>query len=45
VLYQSKTQCPVVIKKLRRREKVGTIPDSARDIAGHPNNPKPQPTN
>lgn len=45
VLYQSKTQCPVVIKKLRRREKVGTIPDSVRDLTGHPNNPKPQPTN
>ncbi|HQY42610.1 MAG TPA: 4Fe-4S binding protein [Paracoccaceae bacterium] len=39
VLYQSKTICPVVIKKLKRREAVAT----PRDIAGHPNQPKHQP--
>ncbi|WP_054302145.1 NosR/NirI family protein [Gemmobacter sp. LW-1] len=31
VLYQSKTICPVVIKKMKRREAIGTPP------AGHPN--------
>ncbi len=41
VLYQSKTKCPVVIKKLKRRETVGTVPP--RDLTGHPNQPKPQP--
>ena len=41
VLYQSKTICPVVIKKMKRRETVGTaVP---RDLTGHPNSPKSQP--
>jgi NosR/NirI family nitrous oxide reductase transcriptional regulator len=41
VLYQSKTVCPVVIKKLKRRENVGhAVP---RDLTGHPNSPKNQP--
>ncbi|MCL3881085.1 NosR/NirI family protein [Marivita sp. GX14005] len=43
VLYQSETTCPVVIKKLRRRAKVGAAPDLSRNIAGHPNQPKTQP--
>ncbi|MCX7567750.1 4Fe-4S binding protein [Sulfitobacter sp. F26169L] len=37
VLYQSETTCPVVIKKLKRREKVGTAPDLTRAGMGHPN--------
>lgn len=41
VLYQSKTKCPVVIKKLKRRETASASP--ARNISGHPNQPKPQP--
>ena len=41
VLYQSKTKCQVVIKKLKRRETASASP--ARDISGHPNQPKPQP--
>ena len=41
VLYQSKTKCPVVIKKLKRRETAAASP--ARDISGHPNIPKLQP--
>lgn len=41
VLYQSKTICPVVIKKLKRRETVAASP--ARDISWHPNSPKSQP--
>jgi NosR/NirI family transcriptional regulator, nitrous oxide reductase regulator len=41
VLYQSKTVCPVVIKKLKRRETASASP--ARDISGHPNTPKLQP--
>jgi len=41
VLYQSKTKCPVVIKKLKRRETAAASP--ARNISGHPNSPKPQP--
>lgn len=41
VLYQSKTKCPVVIKKLKRRETASASP--ARNISGHPNSPKPQP--
>jgi NosR/NirI family transcriptional regulator, nitrous oxide reductase regulator len=41
VLYQSTTKCPVVIKKLKRRETASASP--ARDLAGHPNHPKPQP--
>ncbi|MBV2361580.1 NosR/NirI family protein [Thalassococcus sp. CAU 1522] len=35
VLYQSKSTCPVVIKKLKRRETVGTV--MPRDLSGHPN--------
>ena len=42
VLYQSETTCPVVIRKLKRREKVGSVPDLGRDISGHPNQPTPQ---
>ena len=38
VLYQSKTICPVVIKKMKRREAVA----SPRDISGHPNHPNTQ---
>jgi NosR/NirI family nitrous oxide reductase transcriptional regulator len=41
VLYQSETICPVVIKKLKRRETASA--SSARDISGHPNSPKSQP--
>ena len=41
VLYQSTTTCPVVIKKLKRRESVGSAPP--RDLTGHPNQPKTQP--
>lgn len=41
VLYQSTTKCPVVIKKLKRRETASASP--ARDLTGHPNQPKPQP--
>ena len=41
VLYQSTSKCPVVIKKLKRREAVAA--SSARNISGHPNQPKPQP--
>ncbi|WP_022705128.1 NosR/NirI family protein [Pseudorhodobacter ferrugineus] len=40
VLYQSKTTCPVVIKKLKRRESVGDVPNlgtSERGFMGHPN--------
>jgi NosR/NirI family nitrous oxide reductase transcriptional regulator len=37
VLYQSKTTCPVVIKKLKRRENVGDVPDLGRGFMGHPN--------
>ena len=40
VLYQSKTTCPVVIKKLKRREAVAASP--MRDISGHPNSPTPK---
>ncbi len=39
VLYQSETTCPVVIKKMKRRAKVGAAPDLSRDISGHPNQP------
>ena len=39
VLYQSKTICPVVIKREKRREAAAASP--ARDISGHPNSPKP----
>jgi len=42
VLYQSETSCPVVIRKLKRREKVGGVPDLGRDITGHPNQSIPQ---
>lgn len=38
VLYQSETECPVVIKKLRRRAKDGAGPDLTRFV-GHPNHP------
>ena len=41
VLYQSETKCPVVIKKLKRREKVGDVPDLDRGFMGHPNQSKP----
>jgi len=41
VLYQSTTKCPVVIKKLKRRETASASP--ARNLTGHPNQPKPQP--
>ena len=41
VLYQSPTICPVVIKKLKRREAVSASP--ARDVSGHPNHSQPQP--
>jgi NosR/NirI family nitrous oxide reductase transcriptional regulator len=41
VLYQSKTICPVVIKKMKRRETAGAVPP--RDLTGHPNQPKTQP--
>ncbi|MEY8097797.1 4Fe-4S binding protein [Falsihalocynthiibacter sp. S25ZX9] len=37
VLYQSKTTCPVVIKKVKRREKAGAAPDLSRANLGHPN--------
>jgi len=40
VLYQSKTTCPVVIKKIKRREKVGAAPDLSRVGLGHPNQTK-----
>ncbi|WP_050526695.1 NosR/NirI family protein [Pseudorhodobacter aquimaris] len=36
VLYQSKTTCPVVIKKMKRRAKDAVGPDLARFV-GHPN--------
>ena len=38
VLYQSETKCPVVIKKVKRRARMGA-PDRALDgqIANHPN--------
>ncbi|VDC19914.1 NosR/NirI family protein [Pseudogemmobacter humi] len=39
VLYQSETKCPVVIKKLKRREKLAesTAPKLGMPPAGHPN--------
>lgn len=36
VLYQSKTTCPVVIKKIKRRAKVGAAPDLSRPDLDHP---------
>ncbi|MCQ0093150.1 NosR/NirI family protein [Roseovarius sp. M141] len=42
VLYQSKTTCPVVIKKMKRRTTTGAVPNLGRDISGHPNQPKTQ---
>ena len=40
VLYQSRTICPVVIKREKRREAAAASP--ARDLSGHPNHhPKP----
>jgi NosR/NirI family nitrous oxide reductase transcriptional regulator len=46
VLYQSQTRCPVVIKRLRRRETVGSVPESklGRPPAGHPNAAKAHPS-
>jgi NosR/NirI family nitrous oxide reductase transcriptional regulator len=41
VLYHSTTKCPVVIKKLKRRETAAASP--VRDLTGHPNHPKTQP--
>ena len=41
VLYQSTTKCPVVIKKLKRRETAAASP--LRDLSGHPNHKQPQP--
>lgn len=41
VLYQSKTICPVVMKREKRREAAAASP--ARNISGHPNSPQPQP--
>lgn len=41
VLYQSTAKCPVVIKKLKRRETAAASP--ARDLSGHPNHKQPQP--
>ncbi|GGW42073.1 FMN-binding protein [Gemmobacter lanyuensis] len=39
VLYQSKTVCPVVIKRAKRRDAVGSVPDLklGSPPAGHPN--------
>ena len=37
VLYQSETQCPVVIKKLKRRETASA--SLVRDLGHHPNSP------
>ncbi|WP_371225645.1 4Fe-4S binding protein [Roseovarius sp. 2305UL8-3] len=45
VLYQSTSTCPVVIKKLKRREKVGAAPDLSRAKMGHPNQVKSTVTN
>ncbi|MDV7143281.1 4Fe-4S binding protein [Tropicimonas sp. TH_r6] len=41
VLYQSETKCPVVIKKMKRREKVGA--PLQMPPANHPNAKKPEP--
>ncbi len=41
VLYQSKTKCPVVIKQMKRREKVGS--PLKMPPANHPNTKKPEP--
>ena len=41
VLYQSTAKCPVVIKKLKRRETAAASP--ARDLSGHPNHKQIQP--
>ena len=41
VLYQSRTICPVVIKRDKRRHTAATSP--ARDIAGHPNHSHSKP--
>ncbi|MDO9526675.1 MAG: 4Fe-4S binding protein, partial [Gemmobacter sp.] len=45
VLYRSETQCPVVIKKLKRRANVGAVPDLGRTNLGHPNQSTPQTAN
>ena len=38
VLYQSETKCPVVIRKLKRRDAVGSAPPNlGAPPAGHPN--------
>ena len=42
VLYQSKTQCPVVIKKMKRRARDAAASDPGRFISGHPNQTKKQ---
>jgi NosR/NirI family nitrous oxide reductase transcriptional regulator len=39
VLYQSKTTCPVVIRREKRRDAAAASP--VRNIAGHPNAPQP----
>ena len=39
VLYQSETTCPVVIKKLKRRESASASPARSAAIQGHPNVP------
>ncbi|MFV0301979.1 MAG: 4Fe-4S binding protein [Paracoccus sp. (in: a-proteobacteria)] len=45
VLYQSKTTCPVVIKRLKRRATVGTPTEALGPVPeGHPNARKPQPS-
>jgi NosR/NirI family nitrous oxide reductase transcriptional regulator len=41
VLYQSRTTCPVVIKREKRRDAVAASP--VRDITGHPNAIHPKP--
>ncbi|SPH18181.1 Putative electron transport protein YccM [Defluviimonas aquaemixtae] len=38
MLYRSETTCPVVIKKLKRRQAVAASP--IRDLTGHPNAPR-----
>jgi NosR/NirI family nitrous oxide reductase transcriptional regulator len=41
VLYQSRTICPVVIKRDKRRQAAAASP--ARDLTGHPNHSHPKP--
>ncbi|MBK0326127.1 regulatory protein NosR [Rhodobacteraceae bacterium F11138] len=45
VLYQSTSQCPVVIKKMKRRARDAAASGPERFITGHPNQPKPKLTN